>query len=79
MRVSGFFLNVYNQLSQIILTCMFFFAEIARDALHKTGIYTVIQGIISPVNDAYKKKVSESRMFDHEVPSSVDCVYLNNN
>ena len=37
------------------------------------------QGIFSPVNDAYKKKVSESRMFDHEVPSSVDYVYLNNN
>lgn len=30
--------------------------EIARDALHKTGIYTVVQGIFSPVNDAYKKK-----------------------
>ncbi|KAL9983528.1 hypothetical protein ACROYT_G005714 [Oculina patagonica] len=30
--------------------------EIARDALHKTGLYTVVQGIISPVNDAYKKK-----------------------
>lgn len=30
--------------------------EIARDALHKTGIYTVVQGKFSPVNDAYKKK-----------------------
>ena len=38
----------------------------------------MVQGKFSPVNDAYKKKVSESRMFDHEVPSSVD-VYLNNN
>lgn len=34
-----------------------FCAEIARDALNKTGIYTVVQGIFSPVNDAYKKKV----------------------
>ena len=59
-----------------------FFAEIARDALHKTGIYTVIQGIFSPVNDAYKKKVRESRRFDHEIyinSFSVDKVYLNNN
>ncbi|XP_058959385.2 nicotinamide/nicotinic acid mononucleotide adenylyltransferase 1-like isoform X3 [Pocillopora verrucosa] len=30
--------------------------EIARDALLKTGIYTVVQGILSPVNDGYKKK-----------------------
>ncbi|XP_027059533.1 nicotinamide/nicotinic acid mononucleotide adenylyltransferase 3-like isoform X2 [Pocillopora damicornis] len=30
--------------------------EIARDALLKTGIYTVVQGIFSPVNDGYKKK-----------------------
>lgn len=44
-----------------------FFVEIARDALHKTGIYTVVQGIFSPVNDAYKKKVRQSRRFDHEV------------
>ncbi|PFX29796.1 nicotinamide/nicotinic acid mononucleotide adenylyltransferase 1-like [Stylophora pistillata] len=35
--------------------------EIARDALHKTGIYTVVRGIFSPVNDGYKKKdLSES-------------------
>lgn len=30
--------------------------EIARDALHKSGSYQVVGGIISPVNDAYGKK-----------------------
>ena len=35
------------------------FSEIARDALLKTGIYTVVQGIFSPVNDGYKKKASK--------------------
>lgn len=30
--------------------------EIARDALHKTGKYNVIAGIVSPVGDGYKKK-----------------------
>ncbi|CAH3185302.1 unnamed protein product [Porites evermanni] len=30
--------------------------ELARDALHTTGIYSVIRGFISPVNDGYKKK-----------------------
>ncbi|XP_054719984.1 nicotinamide/nicotinic acid mononucleotide adenylyltransferase 1-like isoform X1 [Uloborus diversus] len=30
--------------------------ELARDYLHSTGIYQVIGGIISPVNDAYGKK-----------------------
>lgn len=33
--------------------------ELARDALHTTGIYSVIRGFISPVNDGYKKKVGE--------------------
>ena len=37
----------------------FGFSEIARDALLKTGIYTVVQGILSPVNDGYKKKASK--------------------
>ncbi|XP_065071291.1 nicotinamide/nicotinic acid mononucleotide adenylyltransferase 1-like [Rhopilema esculentum] len=30
--------------------------ELARDALNKTGIFEVIAGIISPVNDAYNKE-----------------------
>ena len=32
-------------------------AEIARDALHRTGAFTVVKGIFSPVHDEYKKKV----------------------
>ena len=34
-----------------------FIIENARDALHRSGRYSVIGGIISPVNDGYKKKV----------------------
>ncbi|KAM9604899.1 nicotinamide/nicotinic acid mononucleotide adenylyltransferase 3 isoform 2-T3 [Trichechus inunguis] len=30
--------------------------EVARDYLHQTGVYQVIKGIISPVNDNYGKK-----------------------
>ncbi|XP_073088368.1 nicotinamide/nicotinic acid mononucleotide adenylyltransferase 3 isoform X5 [Manis javanica] len=30
--------------------------EVARDHLHQTGLYQVIRGIISPVNDNYMKK-----------------------
>ncbi|XP_054556754.1 nicotinamide/nicotinic acid mononucleotide adenylyltransferase 3 isoform X2 [Talpa occidentalis] len=30
--------------------------EVARDHLHQTGLYQVIGGIISPVNDKYGKK-----------------------
>lgn len=30
--------------------------ELARDALHKSGRYQVVGGIISPVSDAYSKK-----------------------
>ncbi|XP_059507023.1 nicotinamide/nicotinic acid mononucleotide adenylyltransferase 3 isoform X5 [Stegostoma tigrinum] len=30
--------------------------ELARDHLHQTGLYKVIKGIISPVNDKYGKK-----------------------
>lgn len=30
--------------------------ELARDYLHNTGLYQVVGGIISPVNDAYGKK-----------------------
>ena len=33
------------------------FAELARDWLHNTGKYAVEGGIISPVHDAYGKKV----------------------
>jgi hypothetical protein len=29
--------------------------ELARDALHRTGLFSVIEGVISPVNDDYKK------------------------
>ena len=31
--------------------------EIAKDALTRTGLYSVVEGVISPVNDGYKKKV----------------------
>lgn len=31
--------------------------ELARDALHKTDKFHVVGGIISPVNDDYKKEV----------------------
>ncbi|KAM8759144.1 nicotinamide/nicotinic acid mononucleotide adenylyltransferase 3 isoform 1-T2 [Rhynchonycteris naso] len=30
--------------------------EVARDYLHQTGLYQVIRGVISPVNDNYRKK-----------------------
>ncbi|XP_047591677.1 nicotinamide/nicotinic acid mononucleotide adenylyltransferase 3 isoform X8 [Lutra lutra] len=30
--------------------------EVARDHLHQTGMYQVIGGIISPVNDHYRKQ-----------------------
>ena len=30
----------------------------ARDYLHDTGKYTVVQGVVSPVHDSYTKKVS---------------------
>lgn len=29
--------------------------ELARDGLHRTGLFSVIEGIVSPVNDDYKK------------------------
>lgn len=61
-----FFLSINQciKLTELFPGDLKFSAEIARDALHKTGIYTVVQGIISPVNDAYKKKVSELRNFE---------------
>lgn len=33
------------------------FAELGRDALNRTGRFHVVEGIISPVSDHYKKKV----------------------
>ncbi|EDO48825.1 predicted protein [Nematostella vectensis] len=30
--------------------------ELARDTLHRTGFFTVVEGIFSPAHDAYKKK-----------------------
>nr|XP_051674618.1 nicotinamide/nicotinic acid mononucleotide adenylyltransferase 3 isoform X4 [Oryctolagus cuniculus] len=30
--------------------------EVARDHLHQTGKYQVVAGIVSPVNDSYRKK-----------------------
>ena len=35
----------------------FFLLELARDALHKTGLHEVVAGVMSPTHDAYKKKV----------------------
>jgi len=37
-----------------------YFSELARDALHRSGRYQVIGGIISPVSDAYNKKVGQA-------------------
>jgi len=36
---------------------MYVSTEVARDALHATGRYDVIAGIISPVSDGYEKEV----------------------
>ena len=35
--------------------------ELARDSLNGTGRYEVVGGVISPVNDAYGKKVHYER------------------
>ncbi|PRD19596.1 UNVERIFIED_CONTAM: Nmnat1 [Trichonephila clavipes] len=40
----------------IIFCSLISHLELARDFLHNTGKYQVVGGIISPVNDAYKKK-----------------------
>ncbi|XP_007945705.1 nicotinamide/nicotinic acid mononucleotide adenylyltransferase 3 [Orycteropus afer afer] len=54
-----------NQIPVVLLACGSFnpitnmhlrLFEVARDHLHQTGKYQVIEGIISPVNDKYKKK-----------------------
>ena len=34
-----------------------FVLELAKDALNRTGLFDVIAGFISPVNDAYGKEV----------------------
>lgn len=38
-------------------TVLYMIAEIGRDALHRSGKFKVTEGIISPVSDAYEKKV----------------------
>lgn len=50
------FVNVWNV--QIFSDIDFSFSELARDALHRTGRFRVIGGIISPVSDSYTKKAS---------------------
>uniref|UniRef100_A0A7M4E9Z5 Nicotinamide nucleotide adenylyltransferase 3 n=1 Tax=Crocodylus porosus TaxID=8502 RepID=A0A7M4E9Z5_CROPO len=54
-----------NQIPLILLACGSFnpitnmhmrLFELARDHLHQTGQYHVIEGIISPVSDNYRKK-----------------------
>jgi len=42
---------------QLSYTDLLIIAELARDSLERTGKYEVIEGIISPVSDAYPKKV----------------------
>ncbi|ESO96869.1 hypothetical protein LOTGIDRAFT_214411 [Lottia gigantea] len=49
--------------------------ELARDSLNKTGLYNVIGGIISPVNDKYSKEGLESAkhrcgMIEHALKTS---------
>ena len=46
----------YIAATEIYLSTLHF-AELARDWLHSTGKYAVEGGIISPVHDAYGKKV----------------------
>ncbi len=42
-----------NFSSLFVLYC----PEIARDYLHRLGKYQVVGGLVSPVNDGYRKKV----------------------
>ena len=51
----------FGYFSCIIFSIAFVWEELARDFLNGTGRYEVIQGIISPVNDLYKKKVRSSQ------------------
>ena len=42
--------------------CFMTSAELARDCLQKNSLFSVVRGIISPVHDAYGKKVYTSLM-----------------
>lgn len=53
--------------SRVCISCQYFalslnvcWSELARDALHRSGLYSVVKGFFSPVNDGYKKKVGKS-------------------
>jgi hypothetical protein len=46
----------------------YYHSELAKDALHKTGLFSVIEGIISPVNDDYRKLTT--KVFDNAPWSS---------
>lgn len=57
--------SMKNRIPVVLLACGSFnpitnmhlrLFEVARDHLHQTGKYQVIEGIISPVNDSYGKK-----------------------
>ncbi|XP_028390846.1 nicotinamide/nicotinic acid mononucleotide adenylyltransferase 1-like [Dendronephthya gigantea] len=39
--------------------------ELARDALHRTGLFSVVEGILSPVNDDYKKLTTKKLASGH--------------
>lgn len=69
---------LYRSINVSKVSCCFqICAEIARDALQKTGIYTVIQGIFSPVNDAYGKKVSQMWNFEVSLLSTMlICIWI---
>lgn len=47
------YLSIFSYIKLLILNI---FSELARDYLHSCGLYEVVGGIISPVNDAYGKK-----------------------
>ncbi|XP_067851542.1 nicotinamide/nicotinic acid mononucleotide adenylyltransferase 3 [Heptranchias perlo] len=60
-----FYAKMINRVPVALLACGSFnpitnmhmrMFELARDHLHQTGLYKVIKGIISPVNDRYGKK-----------------------
>ena len=52
-------------------------SELGRDALNKTGRFTVVGGIISPVCDAYKKKVRKLWTVDAApVEKQINPLYL---
>ena len=49
----------------IKLTDNYYHTELARDALRRTGLFSVIEGIISPVNDDYKKLTTKKLASGH--------------